>query len=63
MTYWQNEVQRIKDVEFEKQGDVQAADVSVKYNQCVAGLAAFKNLANTRLAAVQTSFTKINTLK
>lgn len=42
---------------------MQAADVSVKYDQCVAGLNAFKILANSRLAAVQASFTKVNSQK
>lgn len=54
---------KLQKIEFENRKDVQVADVSVKYDQCKAGLEASKSQANNRLAAVQASFKKIESLK
>lgn len=62
-TFLLNETSRIRKIEWEKQGDVQAADVSLKYPQCLSSLQALKTNANAKLNAAYVVNGKITGIK
>lgn len=62
-TFLLNETSRIRKIEWEKQGDVQAADVSLKYPQCLSSLQSLKTNANAKLNAAYVVNGKITGIK